>query len=222
MRLLLGAALLSLFSFNAYADIREMDDWEACIHKTSAEESFIKACNKERIEESRKELKIALQNYARLIPIDKKAKLNDAQKKWAEYRNNFCDTHSYVIDTQMCWFLLEGHQAIIIQTIADLVENEDMLGVHIDRQRKETSKAVNKGGGDNWYKSVAEPSLSVRNSPSVSGQRLDSIPTNGKIRIINWTGKKDFIGGREGEWVKVEWKSSTGYVFDAHLAPVSE
>lgn len=73
-----------------------------------------------------------------------------------------------------------------------------------------------------WYMSTAEPTLTVRDSSEVSAKKIGSIPVNGKVNIIERTNKKEFISGKTGEWVKIEWDNSFGYVFDSFLVPVEQ
>ena len=73
-----------------------------------------------------------------------------------------------------------------------------------------------------WYMSTAEPTLTVRDSSEVSAKKIGSIPVNGKVNVIERTNKKEFISGRTGEWVKIEWDNSFGYVFDSFLVPVEQ
>lgn len=68
-----------------------------------------------------------------------------------------------------------------------------------------------------WYAADAKPSLVVRDSPDVSGDKMGNVPYGGKLKIIERVGGSESIGGREGHWVKVEWQNKTGYVFDAFL-----
>jgi hypothetical protein len=60
----------------------------------------------------------------------------------------------------------------------------------------------------------------VRSKPAVTGAKLGNIPHGGKIKVIEKTDKTDSIGGQDGVWVKIEWKDTTGYAFDAFLAPM--
>ncbi|WP_020560551.1 SH3 domain-containing protein [Thiofilum flexile] len=73
---------------------------------------------------------------------------------------------------------------------------------------------------ESWYLSTAEPALTVRDAAGVTGKKIGSVPVNGKVKIIERTGEKDSISGKSGEWVKIEWESSFGYVFDSFLIPV--
>lgn len=73
-----------------------------------------------------------------------------------------------------------------------------------------------------WYQSTAQPSLTVRNDAQVTADKIGSVPPDGKVNIIERTHKKDFISGRSGEWVKIEWNDSYGYVFDSFLVPLEK
>ncbi len=68
-----------------------------------------------------------------------------------------------------------------------------------------------------WYKSSAQPSLVVRDSPDVTGKKLGNVPPGGKVKVLANTGKNDSIGGRSGTWVKIEWQGKSAYAFDAFL-----
>jgi hypothetical protein len=68
-----------------------------------------------------------------------------------------------------------------------------------------------------WYISTAEPSLVVRNSADVTGEKIGNIPPNGKVNVVENTHKKDSLSGRSGEWVKIEWENTHGYVFNSFL-----
>ena len=71
-----------------------------------------------------------------------------------------------------------------------------------------------------WYQTTAKPSLVVRAEPKVTGKQVGNIPTGGKVKVLAATGKSDFIGGRDGSWVKIEWQDKTAYVFDAFLEKI--
>lgn len=72
-----------------------------------------------------------------------------------------------------------------------------------------------------WYKAIAEPTLVVRDAPDVSGDKLGNVPYGGKIKVLEWLGAQESIGGRQGQWVKVQWQGKTGYVFDAFIVPMA-
>jgi uncharacterized protein len=82
-----------------------------------------------------------------------------------------------------------------------------------------SSSSTNSSMGQ-WYQAIAKPSLVVRASPDVTGKSLGNIPTGGKVKVVAATGKNDFIGGRNGAWVKIEWQGKTAYVFDAFLEKI--
>lgn len=69
-----------------------------------------------------------------------------------------------------------------------------------------------------WYKAIAKPNLVVRDAPDVSGNKLGNVPNGGKVNVIERVGGKESIGGRDGYWVKIQWKNGNGYAFDAFLA----
>jgi hypothetical protein len=69
-----------------------------------------------------------------------------------------------------------------------------------------------------WYKSTAKPVLVVRSEPSVTGEKIGTVPEGGKVKVIEKGLKADSIGGHSGSWVKIEWQEiNSGYVFDAFL-----
>ncbi|WGZ90444.1 MAG: SH3 domain-containing protein [Candidatus Thiocaldithrix dubininis] len=72
-----------------------------------------------------------------------------------------------------------------------------------------------------WYKALAKPNLVVRLTPSVTGEKMGNVPVDGKVNVIATTGKADSIGGREGQWVKIQWQGKEGYVFSAFISKLS-
>ena len=73
-----------------------------------------------------------------------------------------------------------------------------------------------------WYKTTAKPSLVVRSAPNISSKKLGNIPVDGKVNVLEHTDKKDFIGGYEGHWVKIQWKDDIGYSFSAFIEPLAD
>lgn len=72
-------------------------------------------------------------------------------------------------------------------------------------------------GQGEWYKSTAKPVLVVRSEPSVTGEKVGTVPEGGKVKVIEKGIKADSISGRSGSWVKIEWQDGVGYAFDAFL-----
>lgn len=208
MRVQIATVLLCL-PLTAFAS-----DWLNCIKKAGGDEQFIKACNKTQINKVDKQLDKAWENYERFIDADKQSGVTDARQVWNKYRNSFCDSYNHIVDTQVCWVALAAGQ---IKVLEQQIETQDSPKLSDDIQQTATY-----AGGGEWYQSTAEPSLVVRDSPNVTGPKVDNVPINGKVKVIKRTGKKDSIGGRSGEWVQIEWKNSTGFVFDAFLKSVDD
>ena len=72
--------------------------------------------------------------------------------------------------------------------------------------------------GLGWYKAIAKPNLVVRATPSVTGEKMGNVPVDGKVNVVAATGKADSIGGRDGQWVKIQWQGKEGYVFSAFIS----
>lgn len=68
-----------------------------------------------------------------------------------------------------------------------------------------------------WYKATAKPFLIVRDQPSVTANKLGTIPEGGKVKVLESNLKTDFISGHQGAWVRIEWLDKSGYVFDGFL-----
>lgn len=81
---------------------------------------------------------------------------------------------------------------------------------------EEPTESDDEEGGD-WYKAIAKPSLTVRDSAAVTGKKLGNVPYDGKVKVLALTDKTDSIGGRDGTWVKIEWQGKTAYTFNAFL-----
>lgn len=71
-----------------------------------------------------------------------------------------------------------------------------------------------------WYKAIAKPFLIVRAKPSVTANKLGTIPEGGKVKVLESNLKADFISGHQGTWVKIEWLDRSGYVFDGFLEKI--
>lgn len=208
MRVPIAVVLLCL-PMTAFAS-----EWSDCIKKADGDERFIKVCNKAQISKMDKQLDKAWENYGKFTNADKQVRIKDAKQAWNKYRNNFCDSYNHIVDTQVCWAALAEGQ---IKVLEQQTETQDSPKLSDNIQQTATY-----AGGGEWYQSTAEPSLTVRDSPNVTGAKVDNVPINGKVKVIKRTGKNDSIGGRSGEWVQIEWKNSTGFVFDAFLKSVDD
>lgn len=77
--------------------------------------------------------------------------------------------------------------------------------------------ATTKPNQARWYQATAKPVLIVRAQPTVTANKLGTIPEGGKVKVLEANVKADFISGHQGAWVKIEWLDKTGYVFDGFL-----
>lgn len=72
------------------------------------------------------------------------------------------------------------------------------------------------------YQVNASPSLIIRDSPSIDGEKLGSIPNGEEIEVLEITDDTDTIDGETGKWVRLEWDGVEGYVFGAYIDLISE
>ncbi|WP_287603420.1 SH3 domain-containing protein [Thiothrix sp.] len=77
--------------------------------------------------------------------------------------------------------------------------------------------AISTAAQADWYEVSAKPSLVVRGAPDTAADKVGNIPYGEKINVIDKVDKVATIDGQTGSWVKVQWKDSSGYVFDAFL-----
>ncbi len=63
----------------------------------------------------------------------------------------------------------------------------------------------------------ASPSLVLREDANKESKNIVNIPVAQKIMIIEETEKVEEINGKKGKWIKIKWKTYTGWVFDAYL-----
>lgn len=77
--------------------------------------------------------------------------------------------------------------------------------------------AISTAAQADWYEVSAKPSLVVRGAPDTAANKVGNIPYGEKINVIDKADKVVTIDGQTGSWVKVQWKDSSGYVFDAFL-----
>jgi hypothetical protein len=59
--------------------------------------------------------------------------------------------------------------------------------------------------------------LSIREAPSVNGTILTTAPSHAAIIIIDENAASDNIGGKDGNWYKVEFQGVTGYAWGNYI-----
>lgn len=89
----------------------------------------------------------------------------------------------------------------------------------LERVGSHSSSHHSSAGGGQWFIANASPSLVVRSRPDVTGRQIGNVPYGGRVKVLKVVSGQESIGGRVGRWVKVEWRSTVGYVFDAFLDP---
>jgi hypothetical protein len=145
------------------------------------------------------------------LDIDKKKQLEVAQKVWLDNRDSTCGKLSDKIPDPEAVKIADCISKSVSKRADELEKNT------IISSSGNSASEINKIG---WYKSIAEPSLIVRNSPDITSEKLGNVPPEGKVNVLEYTDKKDSISGNEGTWVKIEWKDSIGYAFNAFLKPI--
>jgi len=73
-----------------------------------------------------------------------------------------------------------------------------------------------------WYKASARPLLIVREAPDARSSKVGNIPYGKKVNVLEKTDKNDSSRGKQGNWVKIQWKDSYAYVFDVYLTPLKD
>ena len=69
----------------------------------------------------------------------------------------------------------------------------------------------------NKSKVKAVGGLSIRDQPSVNGTLLTTAPNHAGLTIIDKNGGSDNIGGKNGNWYKVEYEGVTGYAWGNYI-----
>ncbi len=69
-------------------------------------------------------------------------------------------------------------------------------------------------------KVTANDGLRMRKDSSTDSEVITLIPFNQKVEILEESSKQTEINGKTGKWVKVQWKSNIGWVFDAYLEKI--
>lgn len=64
----------------------------------------------------------------------------------------------------------------------------------------------------------AKSGLRMRDSPSLSGNRVLTIPYNGEVTVTDRKEGVIYLASTYGEWVKVQYKGSIGWVFGGYLS----
>ncbi len=60
--------------------------------------------------------------------------------------------------------------------------------------------------------------LNMRSGPSISGRRLQVIPYNSRVLVLETKKKLLNLGGRAGRWARIQYGTVFGWVFDAYLS----
>lgn len=135
-----------------------------------------------------------------LASTSAKSALKAAQTDWLVMERDTCE------DVDCLKSVYTSRIAVLNEMIADAADFT-------------TSSSTQTAAG--WYKATATPNLVVRSKPDVTGTKLGNVPTGGKLKVLATTKQTDFIGGRNGTWVKVEWQGKEAYAFDAFLEKLS-
>ena len=82
-----------------------------------------------------------------------------------------------------------------------------------------TTLASNSDTENNSAKSTvnAISGLSIRDQPSINGTLLMTAPNNSVLHIIDKNGGADKIGGKRGNWYKVEYEGVTGFAWGNYI-----
>lgn len=72
-----------------------------------------------------------------------------------------------------------------------------------------------------WYRVVASPHLNVRTKPGVGGAMVGQVEHGSQVRVVERQQQRQQISGRHGYWSKIEYKGSSGWVFDAWLERIN-
>lgn len=135
--------------------------------------------------------------------------LEAKQKAWLTDRDNACGK-----------LLADTPAAEAVQrapcVYKEVVKRADKLEAQVKKLPKIQSSST-KADQELWYKATAKPFLIVRDQPNVTANKLGTVPEGGKVKVLEANVKTDFISGRKGAWVKIEWLDKTGYVFDGFL-----
>ena len=64
---------------------------------------------------------------------------------------------------------------------------------------------------------AAKRGLSVRNSPSSSGEKINVVAFGTKVLLLSEKEKSIELAGKVGRWTDVYWDGNTGWVFGGFL-----
>ena len=59
--------------------------------------------------------------------------------------------------------------------------------------------------------------LSIRDEPNVNGTLLRTAPNHAVLNIIGKNGASDNVGGKRGNWYRVEYDGVTGYAWGNYI-----
>lgn len=131
-------------------------------------------------------------------------------------------TKTYVIVKYTIDYILKKESGEIITSnriiSMDLVNDN---GKWLIKKEKVVGSHKSENQSTDYYKVIADPSIVVRKTPDINGDKLGNIAKGEKISITGKTNKNELINGHNGTWVKIQWKNDTAYVFDAFLEPLN-
>ncbi len=84
-------------------------------------------------------------------------------------------------------------------------------------QAKKVSEVANQEGGGEKALVTAKSGLTLRETASLKGKSLLTIPANKEVNIIEYTEEGEEIEGIYGFWVKVSFNNKEGYLFSNYL-----
>lgn len=96
-------------------------------------------------------------------------------------------------------------------------EADSLAAAEKAKAEADSLAAAANGSNEKTKYVTAKAGLLIRSGPGVDMKVLTVVPYNEKVTILSTSNKKDNINQISGYWVKIRYKSYTGYAFDGYL-----
>lgn len=72
------------------------------------------------------------------------------------------------------------------------------------------------------YRVIDTPAgLNIRSTPSTGGRVITAAPYKAVVRIVEQQPRTVTLSGKQGRWIKIQWKTNYGWVFDYYTKKVN-
>lgn len=72
------------------------------------------------------------------------------------------------------------------------------------------------------YRLIDTPAgMNIRSKPSINGRKISAAPYKAVVKVLQRQSRPVTIGGKRGYWIRIQWKTNYGWIFDYYTKPVN-